>query len=234
MRFFPIVGIGLLLLLLLSSCDDGRIYGDEVVVDREGGSATVTGHIEGLESWASGYSIVFAGFSEDSEYAKTAKGISAGADGSMHVSLSGIPVEVTRLEICAINRLRRRVATFYSTSFTSGADTVRLEAGEVDASMFGAIQAEVFDRSCTACHGGSTEAAGGLFLTEGHSYDALVNVEADLSPEGLMLVEPGVAEASFLHQVLREDVVRYDHTQIITSSMLLDLVDNWIKNGAIE
>ena len=54
MRFFPIVGIGLLLLLLLSSCDDGRIYGDEVVVDREGGSATVTGHIEGLESWASG------------------------------------------------------------------------------------------------------------------------------------------------------------------------------------
>ena len=72
MRFFPIVGIGLLLLLLLSSCDDGRIYGDEVVVDREGGSATVTGHIEGLESWASGYSIVFAGFSEDSEYAKTA------------------------------------------------------------------------------------------------------------------------------------------------------------------
>ena len=47
------------------------------------------------------------------------------------------------------------------------------------------------DKACTSCHGGSTSAARGLYLIADSSYKALVNVPADLSPEGMPFVTPG-------------------------------------------
>ena len=112
--------------------------------------------------------------------------------------------------------------------------SIRLDAGKLDAGMFNSIQTEIFNRSCTACHGGSTEPAAGLYLTEGKSYKALVDVVADKSEEGLKLVKPGSAEESFLHVILHENIVKYDHTNVITTSSTLTLLDDWINNGAKE
>ena len=63
---------------------------------------------------------------------------------------------------------------------------------------------------------------------------ALVDVVADKSEEGLKLVKPGSAEESFLHVILHENIVKYDHTNVITTSSTLTLLDDWINNGAKE
>ena len=62
----------------------------------------------------------------------------------------------------------------------------------------------------------------------------LVDVVADKSEEGLKLVKPGSAEESFLHVILHENIVKYDHTNVITTSSTLTLLDDWINNGAKE
>ena len=121
-----------------------------------------------------------------------------------------------------------------TVDYEETSDTLRLDMGTIDARMYGVIQSDVFDRSCTACHGGSTEPAAGLYLTEEKSYTALVGVVADQSKDSLLLVNPGNAQESFLHVMLRENVLRYDHTQIITSVNMLQLIDDWINNGANE
>ena len=46
--------------------------------------------------------------------------------------------------------------------------------------------------------------------------------------------EPGSAEESFLHVILHENIVKYDHTNVITTSSTLTLLDDWINNGAKE
>ena len=131
-------------------------------------------------------------------------------------------------------KLRKRIASFYRIDYSEQADTVYLEAGDIDAGMYRAIQTDIFDRSCVTCHGGSTEAAAGLYLTDDKSYSSLVGVVADRSDEDLFLVEPGNSAESFLRIVLHEDVVRYNHTNIITSGNELDLIDDWIDHGALQ
>ena len=167
----------------------------------------LTAQINGIDSWPGGYSVVLAGFTPDNAFAQTAKGISQTADGTINMVLAGIPSEVTQIEVCVINKLRKRIASFYTADYTEQADTIRLDAGKLDA---------------------------GLYLTEGKSYKALVDVVADKSEEGLKLVKPGSAEESFLHVILHENIVKYDHTNVITTSSTLTLLDDWINNGAKE
>lgn len=221
-------------MLFSPACDDGKIYEEHISTEREGGAVSLTGYLQGVDSWPGGYSIVLAGFAGTNEYAQTAQGITPEKDGSVRMTLQGIPAEVTHIEVCAINKLRKRIATFYTVDYEETSDTLRLDMGTIDARMYGVIQSDVFDRSCTACHGGSTEPAAGLYLTEGKSYTALVGVVADQSKDSLLLVNPGNAQESFLHVMLRENVLRYDHTQIITSANTLQLIDDWINNGANE
>ncbi len=220
---------------LFVSCDDGKIYNEVVQTEREGGSIRLTGDITGNGNWASGYSIVLAGFSDDSEYAKTAKGITTNNAGSMNIVLTGISSEVTTIEICAINRLRKRIVSFYTYDYTEQEDTIRIDVGTVDASMYAAIQTNLFDLNCIACHGGSTSAAAGLYLTSDRSYEALVNVVADKSEDSLMFVNPCNSEESFLHLILNTDVTAdwgMDHSDMVTSNDLLQLLDDWIDAGA--
>ena len=148
---------GLLLFSCLAiSCDDGKIYDENNQTEREGGTVKLTAQINGIDSWPGGYSVVLAGFTPDNAFAQTAKGISQTADGTINMVLAGIPSEVTQIEVCVINKLRKRIASFYTADYTEQADTIRLDAGKLDAGMFNSIQTEIFNRSCTACHGGST------------------------------------------------------------------------------
>lgn len=236
-KIFSSIFVGLALgalPFLQFSCDDGRIFDENVHVEREGGTVKLRGRISGIDSWPGGYSIVLAGFEGDNAYAQTAVGIAPEADGTVEMVLSGIPSGVSDIEICAINKLRKRIASFYRIDYSEQADTVYLEAGDIDAGMYRTIQTDIFDRSCVTCHGGSTEAAAGLYLTDDKSYSSLVGVVADRSDEDLFLVEPGNSAESFLRIVLHEDIVRYNHTNIITSGNELDLIDDWIDHGALQ
>lgn len=222
-------------MLGFTSCDDGKIYSDNHI-DAEGSILKITTNISGTDKWPSGYSVVVAGFSE-SDYAVISKGIPAPeTEGeAVSVTLSGIPEEVEKIELCVINSLRKRVTTFYEADFTAQQDTIFMNVGTVNASMFNCIQETVFDTHCIACHGTSTSAAAGLFLTDGKSYKALVNVEADLSEEGKMLVTPGDPDNSFILDILSENITRHDHSDILSAVPIkISLLESWIEGGAKE
>lgn len=222
-----------------TACDDGRIYENTGTVPREGRVLKLSGQLSGIGKWAEGYSVVVAGFNDESDYAIVSKVIPVPeTDGDeVEVVLSGISEEVTEIELCVINRLRKRVASFRTIEdFTATADTTLMEVGALDVGMYHTIQQQVFDKTCTACHGGSERPAAGLVLLSGKSYANLVN-HSSVFVDGSLRVAPYDSKVSILHRILNTDISStwgIDHSQMITSSNMLTLIDSWIDNGAQE
>lgn len=225
----------LLATITLSSCDDGKIYDDNHVVEREGSTVKLTAKVSGGDTWAAGYSLVLAGFEEGNEYAQLAKGISVDGNGTATLVMSGVTSNIKELEVCVINKLRKRIVSFYTVDFTEQSDTVRLDAGTIDASMYAGIQQAVFNENCVNCHGASTGAAAGLYLTAGKSYAHLVNVKAVSSEGERIRVVPGSVEESFLMDVLEKGASPHHHTDILSAKTdRLSLLEDWIEAGAKE
>lgn len=219
---------------LLSSCDEGRIYDDYDLTTRDGAVALLTGEISGVDSWGDGYNVAIAGFG-DEEYAIVSKNIGQPVDGNTYrVELSGISSEVKTVELCIVNRLRRRVATFASVNLDATSDTIRLAVGDKNVSMFNAIQQQVFNTTCANCHGSSNFAAAGLYLTEGKSYDNLVGVKSRKMTD-MMRVNPGNADQSVLYSILSSTASaswNYDHSVEVVDNTTLTLIKDWINSGA--
>ncbi|MDE6534735.1 MAG: hypothetical protein K2K82_01850 [Muribaculaceae bacterium] len=217
-------------LLVLCSCDEGRIWPDEYSDSSTGGltaSVEITDS-EGANRWFGGYSLAVAGFMAGSEYALISKNIEPDSRGAASVELTGIPAEVETVELCVIDRLRRRVATFASVDMSSPRVTLVSEGG--DFSPENAIQTEVFNTTCINCHGGAAFSAAGLNLTSGHSFGELIGVSSINNPE-MKRVLPGQPEQSLLYRILAGEDSKewnYDHSVEITASERLDLIKNWI------
>lgn len=239
MRKYTILVLILTLITMTAiSCDDGRIYETTVHISQEGRTLKMTGKINGIDKWTNDYNIVVAGFDDESEYAIISKIVSTsvGEDGDTKVIMSGISDDVTKVELCAIDRLRRRVITFRSINNNiAEVDTMRIDVGTIDVSMYHTIQTNIFTTSCIGCHGESTEAAAQLHLTEGVSYSALVNQPSTIN-ENILRVKPNNARESFLHLILSSnDYTHHPHTDILpakTKTELLELIDSWIDGGA--
>lgn len=232
----------ILIFSIFVSCDDGRIYEKEIIIPQEGLTVKLKAQLTGAETWNDRYSLVLAGFTEGNEYATISKVITSNiaSDGMVEVSMSGIKDNVDEVELCMINRLRKRVVTFkqiLKEDFPSNSDTIFMDAGKVDASMFEAIQANAFNASCVGCHGGNGNAVRGLFLTEGKSYEGLVGKASKVNPD-MLLVNPGKAQKSFLPLILEEDGhVAHSHIDILDAkkkTALVTLIKDWINNGAKE
>ena len=119
---------------------------------------------------------------------------------------------------------------------TATADTTFMEVGTIDVSMYHTIQQQVFDKTCTACHGGSAKPAAELNLLTGESYEDLVNQPSTIVND-VLRVKPRNAKESILHQILNTNISSswgIDHSQMVTSSNILTLIDNWIDDGAQE
>ncbi len=227
--------------LTLASCDDGRIY-PETSTTAEGKTVVVEGNVSGLDSWPGNYRVSVAGFDDaDDEYASVSKTITASdiQGGRLSVELSGIKSEVKLVRLCILDRLRRHIVTFGETDIQQATETVRMDVGTVDLSMFNAIQQAYLNTTCANCHGASNRAAAGLYLTEGRSYAALVGV-ASKRVEGKQLVTPNDANNSVLHMVLNQQSVEgisMDHRDLVSEKnelTILPLIDSWINNGAKE
>ena len=218
-----------------ASCDEGRIYNDDTVQTEEGGTARFAGTISGTDTWSQGYTLALAGFEEGNDYALISKNIEiSGTDGNYDITLSGIPGEVTSIELCAIDRLRRRVATFLSADYQPQDGTLQISAEGVDMSMSTAIQTEIFNTTCTQCHGGSGYAAAGLDLLAGDSFGNLISIPSRKIP-GMDRVAPGSSNESELFLILSSDISadwNYDHSVEVVRQEKLDLIRNWIDNGA--
>jgi hypothetical protein len=229
------------LALGLTACDDGRIYPDSAT-STEGKTVVLEGTLEGLENWAGNYRVSIAGFEEaDDEYAQVSKVITVSdvKDGKVSVELSGIKSEVKLVRLCVLDRLRRHIVTFKETDISDASETVNMEVGTVNISMFNAIQQNFFNTTCANCHGASNRAAAGLYLTDGKSYDALVDVDSR-KLEDKKLVETNNASNSVLHMVLHEltvpgiSMAHHDLVSEKNEETILPLIDSWINNGAKE
>ena len=196
MKKYILFGGCLLLLAYITSCDDGRIYEKTETLSEEGRTLRMSGRISGINKWPDGYSVVVAGFSDESEYAVVTKTIPAVENDEIQVTMTGVSDKVTTIELCVINRLRKRVISFRSMDdLTAVDDTILMDVGTVDAGMYHGIQEKVFNTTCAHCHGGGSSAAGNLYLTEGKSYEALVN-HPSKKVDGMLLVKPGSAQES--------------------------------------
>ena len=235
MKHFASTTAGLLALLALAaSCDDGRLYADRLILPEEGRVVRLTATLDGLDTWADGYSVVLAGFGEGSDYAVIAKSVQAADDGTVDITMSGVAEEVTTLEVCAINRIRKRVATYYELDCSTLADdTLRIDAGRLDVGMFATIQQDIFDRTCTGCHGEGRW----LDLSAGASHRTLVGQPSTVF-EGRTRVLPGHADESVLYTILTTDEsanLATDHqTQFTLSDEQFALIEDWIDGGAGE
>ena len=232
----------LALLAVTASCDDGRLYADRLIIPEEGRVVKLTATLEGLDTWSDGYSIVLAGFEDGSDYTVIAKSVQAADDGTVDITMSGVAEEVTTLEVCAINRIRKRainrirkrVATYYELDCsTLGDDTIRIDAGRLDVGMFATIQQDIFDRTCTGCHGEGRW----LDLSAGASHATLVNQPSTVF-EGRTRVLPGSAAESVLYTILTTSEsagLGTDHqTQFTLSEEQFALIGDWIDDGAKE
>ncbi len=222
----------------LTSCDDGLIY-KEVAYNTVGRSAKLEGKITGLDNWAEGYTIAIAGFTEDDDYASISKAVQTDKEGNASVIMTNIPDEVTSVQLCVLDRLRRHVMTFYEADIEGVRDTIRMEVGTVNASMFNAIQQSYLSTTCVNCHGASNRIAAGLNLTEGNAYEAMVGVDSK-KVDGKKIVVPYDAENSLLHMVLNQETVEgisMNHFDLVSeknAQTILPLIDSWINNGAKE
>ncbi len=227
MRFKLTLGA---LLMLLTACDEGRIY-DEVVAGKSDG-LTVEVEVSnstGGNAWFAGYSLAVAGFAPGSEYALISKALTVDDEGNGRLTLEGVPAEVQTVELCVIDRLRRKVASFESVATAAG--QLEIYSDGADFSPEAAIQAEIFNTTCVNCHGGANFAAAGLNLTPGRAFGELVGVQSVKSPDAKR-VEPGNPEASVLYQILAGSSSAawgYDHSVEITAPEKLELIKNWIK-----
>ena len=230
-----------LTLLLLTSCDDGRIFPEEISTP-DGRTVTMEGTLTGIENWPTNYWISLAGFENaDDEYAAVLKVISKNdvADGKVAIELSGIKSEVKTVRLCVLNRLRKHIVTFKEIDLSNVSEATKMDVGTVDVSMLNAIQQSYLSTTCANCHGASNRAAAGLYLTEGRSYEALVG-KPSTKVEGKNLVEPFDAANSVLHMVLNQQSVEgisMDHRDLVSEKneqSILPLIDAWINNGAKE
>lgn len=230
-----------LLLMAFNACDDGRIEESNTIsVSEEGRVVKLTGHLSGLSTWGDSYSVVVAGYDDESDYAVITKAIPVNHIDGDEVSfvMNGVTDEVETLKLCAINRLRRSIVDFVvldrdALSAVAG-DTILLDAGTLNVGMFAAVQQQIFNAKCITCHGQSTFAGAGLYLTEEKSYPALVDQPSNRK-EGAVLVMPGNAEESFIYKVLTNNgVVGHDHKDLFSEKDedKLDLIYQWINNGA--
>lgn len=230
-----------LLLLVLTSCDDGRIYPETVTLS-EGKTVQMEGVLNGLENWPGAYRVSIAGFEQaDDEYAAVSKVITSSdiVDGKASITLSGIKDNISLVRLCVLDRLRKHIVTFKEVDVSQATETVKMDVGSVDISMLNAIQLSYFNTTCANCHGASNRVAAGLYLTEGNSYKALVGIDSK-KVEGRKLVEPNNAAGSVLHMVLNQQSVEgigMDHRDLVSEKnemTILPLIDSWINNGAKE
>ncbi|MBO7635433.1 MAG: hypothetical protein J6S89_02535 [Paludibacteraceae bacterium] len=222
-------------LLLLSACDSGDIY----PVDKSnfgGLTCKIALTFKHTSTWPSDYHVVLAAYQNDSEYSEISKGISRQVEGdTLHLTMTDIPESCQLVTIAIVNKSKRNVVNLMTHTIQASERNERfIELGtqNVDLLAYERVQAQVFS-NCTNCHGGSARAAAGLFLTEGKSYDALVNVSSTKNPDKV-LVSPGIPSNSFILDVLEGNAenVRYDHTNVSFNSETedLNLLKEWIKN----
>lgn len=223
---------------LFSSCDEGRISEKELVIPVDGFTLRLTANITGRSTWPSNYELALAALTSDGAVSLY-KVIDS--DGEVSIDMSGVNANISKVQLCIMERASRKSVIAYKEieqdNFNAEDNVIKMEAGNVDVSMYKSIQTYIFDDKCISCHGSQGGAPRGLFLTSGKSYENLVNKASKSNPDYL-LVKPGNANSSLLPTILSENGhLGHDHADILDarkSSDLIAIIRAWINDGAKE
>ncbi|MBQ8050454.1 MAG: hypothetical protein IJ197_02605 [Bacteroidaceae bacterium] len=235
------------LLLTMVACDSGDIEERSYTVQERGKVVKLTATVSGVGSWDNGYAVALAGFSEDENYATMQRTLASSTpDGTqVELVLSNLTEQIETVEFAITNNLRKRIVTLSSivmADYSNATDTIRMDLGEVDVDLLGALQFGVFDKACIQCHGGNGRSAAGLNLTKGQAYANLVDVPSSRI-DGMYRVVSGRAEESLLHKLLNaggENILTYNHTEVVSSQFknnqdgVLSFIDEWINGLKVE
>lgn len=238
----------LLFTLMFASCDSGDIVETVTTNDSNGRAVKLSATLSGMSDLSDKYTLALATFKANDNYALTLYSIPATTTDGTEVSIvaPNIDSDVSTVELAVTNRLRQRVISLASINmddYASATDTIRMNAGAIDVSMFSIIQHNVFNASCIQCHGaGGGNGAAGLNITEGQALANLTDVPSTRK-EGMFRVVSGNASQSLLHQILAEggeDILHYNHTEVLSSHFKNDVaavrtfIDDWINRLKIE
>lgn len=220
---------------ILVGCDSGDIIEKQ---GSEAGGLTCSASVDfkNTTTWPVDYQIVIAAFDGSSDYPQMSKGISKPMAGdTLQLSMTGIPETTKEIAIVLQNKSRKRMVSFFTHQIKDNErknNVIDLGNISIDLLSYKRIQNQFFS-NCINCHGASEKAAAGLFLTEGKSYKAIVNVASTKDPS-LKIVNPGLAEESFIIHALegRTDLLHYDHTNVSFNSETEDitLLKSWINS----
>ncbi len=212
------------------SCDSGDIYPKETVYD--GITIETELHFTGVGAWPEDYQLILAAYGDDTENPVASQSIDqVSTDGeSVKITFANVLTDAKTIAVSMV-KSRKLVYKFTEALLTEGEKKVELPVQEVNLLTFNRLQSQLFSQ-CAACHGGSTTASAGLYLTEGQSYNMLVNHPAVHSTK--MRVAPGLISGSFIVDVLGGSTdVKYNHSKL--SSLKAEdvvLLKEWIENGA--
>ena len=126
------------------------------------------------------------------------------------------------------------IYNFGKKAINASDENITLDWGEkVNLISFDRLQKQLFDMSCTSCHG--NEGAKGLSLTDSKSYNAIV--DKDSKTDSLKkLVQPNDALNSIIYMRLTNEYSSdgyYDHRAITSlKDTDIDLLKEWINAGA--
>lgn len=218
--------------LAMVACDDGKIYPDDSAIEATGFTLTMKGELTGCGQYDNtNFTVALAAFEEDNDFAVVSKNL---YDGSDDVTLTNIDRKVATVEICIINRLRKRIFSLKSENVEGKTENdVVFNAGDVNVGMFKVINSEIFTKTCLQCHGGTGTSAAGLDLSPEKAYADLVGVPSRVV-EGEMIVAPGDASASTLWQIVATDISdtwNFDHSNLLTTDKS-SFIESWINKGA--
>lgn len=218
-----------------TACDEGKIYPPENN-GLSGNKINMEIVFTGQEAWPAEYMLVFAAFGDDEEMPVVSKIISKPASENEKViyTLNGLDERSKKVTISVVNKGRQALYHFYSYPIDSDVEEMTLPVETIDLAAFDRIQKQVFNNYCITCHGAGDHAAANLNLTEGKSRAQLVNMEAELSSDNKKLVYPEKSEQSFLMDILENDLIHYNHTDVLPEKELITLIKTWIDSGAKE
>ena len=123
---------------------------------------------------------------------------------------------------------------FGKKAVDSSEEDISLDWGaKVNLISYDRLQAQLFDMSCTSCHG--NKGAKDLSLTDTKSYNAIVNVDSKTDPSK-KLVSPNDAANSMIYERLVGDYSQEgyaDHRNLTSlKDTDINLLKEWINTGA--
>ena len=219
--------------MLTTSCDDGDLK-PQSNSSETGRRISMQVNFNALKAWPQNYVLTLAAFGADQETPLVSKQFAQPEKESdiQTLELSGLPDDAQTIQIALLTKGRKLIYSFYTHTLDDGDEDVMLLAENLSLASYGRIQQQVFNQYCTACHGAGDRAAGSLYLTADKSHAMLVNATAHAAITNKKRVEPAMPSQSFLIEILEEDLLNYNHTDVLPHDELVTLLKTWISNGA--